>query len=179
LHAHHVRACVPAALILHWLNCLADSALDRRKACVALNRSAAETFSCDLWCQKFQFRETLVELHACHFDQRANQNLEKHRAVKRQGDTTRSLLERSRTWCVMNRSRIKVKVVGADVTCRDNKTYINPPKTAKEILERLQASGYVGDLQSYAGASLSGDDLLDDKQEYTLELAPEGNTLCL
>jgi len=79
----------------------------------------------------------------------------------------------------MNRSRIKVKVVGADVTCRDNKTYINPPKTAKEILERLQASGYVGDLQSYAGASLSGDDLLDDKQEYTLELAPEGNTLCL
>ncbi|KAL0055836.1 hypothetical protein WJX82_004884 [Trebouxia sp. C0006] len=74
----------------------------------------------------------------------------------------------------MNRSRIIVKVVGADVTCRDNKTYINPPKTAKEILERLQASGYVGDLQSYAGASLSGDDLLDDKQEYTLELAPEG-----
>ncbi len=83
----------------------------------------------------------------------------------------------------MNHSRINVRVVGTDGTCRDNKIYINPPKTAKEILERLQASGYVGDLQSYTGAnhhcSLSGDDLLDDKQEYTLELAPEGNLLCL
>ncbi len=79
----------------------------------------------------------------------------------------------------MHHSRINVRVVGTDGTCRDNKTYIKPPKTAKEILERLQASGHVGDLQNCTGASLSGDDLLDDKQDYTLELAPEGNMLCL
>ena len=53
--------------------------------------------------------------------------------------------------------------MGADGTCRDNKTYKNPPKTAKGILERLQASGYVGDLQDSTGDSLSGDDLLGDK----------------
>ena len=77
----------------------------------------------------------------------------------------------------MNLPRIKVKVVGANGTCRDNKTYRNPPKTVNEILERLQASGYVGDLQESTGDSLSGDDLLGDDQEYTLKLAPEGNKL--
>ena len=79
----------------------------------------------------------------------------------------------------MNHSRIKVKVVGTDGSCRDNKTYKNSPKTANDILERLQASGFVGDLQENTGDSLSGDDLLDDTQEYTLKLAPEGNMLCL
>ena len=66
----------------------------------------------------------------------------------------------------MNLSRIKLKVVRADGTCRDNKTYKNPPKTAKEIREHLQASGYVGDLQDSTGDCLSGDDLLGDEQEY-------------
>ena len=79
----------------------------------------------------------------------------------------------------MNHSRIKVKVVGTDGSCRDNKTYKNFPKTANDILERLQASVFVGDLQENTGDSLSGDDLLDDTQEYTLKLAPEGNMLCL
>lgn len=77
----------------------------------------------------------------------------------------------------MDLPRIKVKVVGADGTCRDNKTYNNPPKTAKGVLERLQASGYVGDLQDSTGDSLSGDDLLGDDQEYILKLAPEGDKL--
>ena len=47
----------------------------------------------------------------------------------------------------MNLSRIKVKVVEVDDTCRDNKTYENPPRTTNNIVERLQASGSVGDLQ--------------------------------
>ncbi len=58
---------------------------------------------------------------------------------------------------------IKVKVVQADGTCRGSQTYINPPKTAREILERLQASGFVGRLQDSTGAySLCGSDPLDD-----------------
>ncbi len=79
----------------------------------------------------------------------------------------------------MNHPRLKVKVVGADGTCQDNKTYKNPPKTANEILEHLRACGYVGDLQETTGDSLTGGDSLDDKQEYTLKLAPKGNILCL
>ncbi len=79
----------------------------------------------------------------------------------------------------MNHPRLKVKVVGADGTCQDNKTYKNPSKTANEILEHLRACGYVGDLQETTGNSLTGGDSLDDKQEYTLKLAPKGNILCL
>ncbi len=73
---------------------------------------------------------------------------------------------------------IKVKVVQADGTCRGSQTYINPPKTAREILERLQASGFVGRLQDSTGAySLCGSDPLDDSQQYTLELVPSGDLL--
>ncbi len=73
---------------------------------------------------------------------------------------------------------IKVKVVQADGTCRGSQTYISPPKTAREILERLQASGFVGRLQDSTGVySLYGSDPLDDSQQYTLELAPSGDLL--
>ncbi len=72
---------------------------------------------------------------------------------------------------------IKVKVVEADGTCRDDNTFINPPKRAREILERLQAGGFVGDLQDSTGVSLIYSDLLDDGQQYTLKLAPSGDVL--
>ena len=71
---------------------------------------------------------------------------------------------------------IKVNVVQADGTCRRSQTYRNPPKTARETLERLQASGFVGALRDSTGVySLCGSDLLDDSQQYTLELAPSGD----
>jgi len=81
----------------------------------------------------------------------------------------------------MNNPRNKVKVVKADGTCRGDKTYINPPKAASDILERLQASGFVGDLQVSLEDSLSGLDPLDDSQQYTLKLASLGDllTACL
>ncbi len=79
----------------------------------------------------------------------------------------------------MNHTRSKIKVVGADGTCQDSKTYKNPPKTANEILEHLRACGFVGDLQETTGDSLIGGDFLDDNQEYALKVAPHGNMLCL
>ena len=72
---------------------------------------------------------------------------------------------------------IKVKVVQADSTCRDSHSIINPPKTAREILERLQASGFVGKLQGAAGVSLTCSDLLSNSQQYTLKLASSGDLL--
>lgn len=79
--------------------------------------------------------------------------------------------------CIMTIPRIKVKVVEADGTCRGDKTYINPPKTARDILERLQARGFVGDLQDSTGVSLICSDPLDDSQQYTLKLAPSCDLL--
>ena len=70
---------------------------------------------------------------------------------------------------------IKVKVIQADGTHRDSQSFKSPPKTAREILERLQASGFVGKLQDAAGVSLTCSDLLGDSQQYTLKLAPSGD----
>ncbi len=79
--------------------------------------------------------------------------------------------------CILTTPLIKVKVVQADGTCRNSQTFINPPKRASEILERLQAGGFVGDLQDTTGFSFTCSDLLDDSQQYTLTLAPSVDVL--
>ena len=60
---------------------------------------------------------------------------------------------------------IDVKMVEADGTYRRKETFISPPKTATEILDRLQAGGWVGTLRNVWGRSLSGSDLLNDGQQ--------------
>ena len=81
----------------------------------------------------------------------------------------------------MDTSCINVKILEADGTCQREKGFINPPKAATEILNRLQAGGRVGTLRNSRGRSLSGSDLLNDSQQYNLELAPSGHllTACL
>ena len=74
----------------------------------------------------------------------------------------------------MASQRIKVTIVDVKGDVRDAKTFKNPPKTANEILERLRASGYTGDLQDSAGDSLSGADLLEANQGYKLQLPSFG-----
>lgn len=74
----------------------------------------------------------------------------------------------------MASQRIKVTIVDVKGVVQDAKTFKNPPKTANEILERLQASGYTGDLRDSAGDSLSGVDLLGASQEYKLQLPSFG-----
>ncbi len=70
---------------------------------------------------------------------------------------------------------INVKIVEADGTFQDERKHRKPPKPAKEILERLQAGGRVGEPLDSEGRSLSGSDPLDDIQQYTLQLAPSGH----
>ena len=84
----------------------------------------------------------------------------------------------------MSSQRITVTIVDAKGATRDVKTFKNPPKAASEILERLYASGYTGDLQDSAGDSLSGADPLGASQDYRLLLPFLGkcrydNLLCL
>lgn len=79
----------------------------------------------------------------------------------------------------MDTSCINVKILEADGTCQREKGFINPPKAATEILNRLQAGGRVGTLRNSRGRSLSGSDLLNDSQQYNLELAPsEAPSVC-
>ena len=53
------------------------------------------------------------------------------------------------------------------------KTFLNPPKDASTVLERLKASGFQGDLQDAEGYSLSSTDPLAHTQEYRL-VCPTG-----
>lgn len=71
------------------------------------------------------------------------------------------------------RPRILVHVLDAEQKLVDTRPFINPPKAASTILERLRASGFSGDLQDSEGNSLSSTDLLDETQEYRL-LSPTG-----
>lgn len=74
----------------------------------------------------------------------------------------------------MSAQRIKVTIVDATGAVRETKTFKNPLKPANEILERLQASGYAGDLQDSAGDSLSGADPLNANHDYHLQLPSFG-----
>ena len=74
-------------------------------------------------------------------------------------------------------ARIVVHVVGPEQGFSTTKTFINPPKSAATILERLTAFGFSGDLQDSEGKSLSSTDPLDDSQEYRLT-CPTGKPAC-
>jgi hypothetical protein len=78
----------------------------------------------------------------------------------------------------MTAQKVTVEVKqGGEVV--DRKTYKNPPKTAAEILERLEKAGYEGDLLDSEGDSLSGKDPLDGVQTYVLLVRPvPGILLC-
>ena len=56
----------------------------------------------------------------------------------------------------MDTSCLNVKILEADGTCQREKGFMNPPKAATEILDRLQAGGRVGTLRNSRGRSLSG-----------------------
>ena len=81
----------------------------------------------------------------------------------------------------MSSQRITLTIVDAIGPIRDAKTFKNAPKAASEILERLHASGYTGDLQDSAGGSLSGADPLAPNQDYRLQLPSFGkcSAVCL
>ena len=67
-------------------------------------------------------------------------------------------------------AKIVIRVIdykGSEVA---RKTFKNPPKDASQILDRLSKAGYEGDLLDGEGVSLSGEDQMDDKEEFRLVL---------
>lgn len=67
--------------------------------------------------------------------------------------------------------RIVVRVEDPGHKFITTKKFLNPPKTALIILERLREMGFSGDLQDSEGNSLCSTDPLDGSQHYRLTCA--------